>query len=167
MQTGHPAFAQGLDVVTVDLSLEGGTLAKPAPRGHAGKGHGLAFGVVAAHFQQAVNHAKPVSHRTTGTAHVVTRFGVSDLEVLHRTLALTGREQFEPDDDAELGLGHRTATLEQRNIIVHGELGNGLKQGKHLAISGQIVAETTTLRQITPYHRLQLASATPSGLAMQ
>ena len=50
-QTCHHTGAQGLDVVTVDLALQGRALAKPTPWRHTRKGHGLAIFVVAAHFQ--------------------------------------------------------------------------------------------------------------------
>jgi len=101
MQAGHPTPSQCLNVVAVAFTLQCGTLAKPAAGRHANKRHGLAFGVVTAHLQQAINHTKPVRHGTTGAAHVITGTGIRDLEVVHGTLALGGCQQMNPGNGVE------------------------------------------------------------------
>ena len=101
VQPGHHAVAQRLDVVTVDFALEGRALAKPAARGYAGKGHALAGGVVAAHLEQAVHHAKPVGHGAAYAANVVTGTGIGDLQVVHGPFALFGGQQAEPGNGVE------------------------------------------------------------------
>ena len=55
---------------------------KPTARWHAGKGHGLALRVVAAHFQQAFNQAKPIGDGFADSAYKVTGVGFGHSHVV-------------------------------------------------------------------------------------
>ena len=113
------SFAQGLDVVAVGLALERGALAKPAAGRHASESHGLALGVVAAHLEQALHHAKPISHRPPETADIVPRFRVAHQQGGHGAFTLGGLQRHQPGNAAQLGLCGRATALVQGQIVGH------------------------------------------------
>jgi hypothetical protein len=123
-QPGHHTFAQRLDVVAVGFALEGRALAEPAAGRHAGEGHGLALGVVAAHLEQALDHAKPVGHRPPDAADVVARVGVAHQQRRHGAFTFGGLQLVQPRNAVQLFSRGGPAPLVQGQILgragIHG-----------------------------------------------
>ena len=112
-QPRHHTFAQRLDVVAVGLALHGGALAKPPTRRHAGEGHCLSLGVVAAHLEQALHHPKPVGHRPPHAAHKIPWSGIAHQQRRLGTLAFGGRQPLQPWDIGHFGRRGWAAALVQ------------------------------------------------------
>ena len=119
MQTCNPAFAQGLHVVAVAFALERRTLAKPTPWRDAGEGHGLPLRAVAAHLEQAVDHAKPVGGGAARTAHKLTGVRIGYFQVLCSAFMLGRCQQCHPRDGMGLGLGGAALALVQGCLGAH------------------------------------------------
>ena len=116
-QAGDYALAQGLDVVTVGLAFKGGAFAKPAARRHTGKSHGLAVCVVAAHLEQAVDHAKPVGYGPPSPAHQVSGQSVAYLELPDDAFPLIAVQHRQP------GYGDQFCSVRGAAAVVQGEVG--------------------------------------------
>jgi hypothetical protein len=108
-------------VVAVGLALQGRAFAKPATGWHTGEGHGLALGVVGAHFQEAVDHAKPIRHRAARARDEFAGAGFGHLQVAHRAFALGRLQHTQPRNGGEFALGQWAAALVQGAFRQHGE----------------------------------------------
>ena len=70
----------------------------------------LAAFVVGAHFQQAVDHAKPVGHRPADAAQQLAGLDLHDLERAQGTLAFVALQCVQPGDAGEFGPAERDRT---------------------------------------------------------
>ena len=136
-QSGHSAFAQRLHVVAVGLALDHRALAKPAPRRQSGKGHGAAVGVVAAHLEQALDHAEPVRHRLALATDTVAHLCVGHAQRFHGALALVRLQVPQPWDTGHFVGLERAAALLQWKVLGHGSSLKNQEQGKCLQLSAQ------------------------------
>ena len=120
-QTRHHTRAQGLHVVAIGLAFERRAFAKPSPARHASEGQTVAFVSVDVHFEQAVDHAKPIRGRTPDAADHVANQGIADDELRQSLRPLWQIEQTQPRNILEFSGGRCTAALVQGQVLGHGD----------------------------------------------